>query len=79
MITKIFIFLFLIAMVASLGSALWFMMKDQGHGTRAVKALTWRIVIWVVLFVLLGIGIKTGIIQPHNSMQPQVERPNPNP
>lgn len=68
-LTQIFIVALLIAMLGSLFSALWFMFRDHGQGTRTVKALTWRISIWIVLFLFLIGGIYTGLITPSNSLQ----------
>ncbi|MDH3693831.1 MAG: twin transmembrane helix small protein [Gammaproteobacteria bacterium] len=70
MISKILLTFLIVAMVASLFSALWFMVKDRGEGTRTVKALTVRVGIWVFLFVLLGIGVYTGLIEPSNTLIP---------
>lgn len=72
-LSKIFLTLLIVAMVASLFSALWFMIKDRGEGTRTVKALTVRVGIWVFLFALLGIGVYTGLIEPKNSLQPKIQ------
>ena len=69
-IAKLVIFILVVAMIGSLFSALWYMMKDRGEGTRTVKALTWRISIWVVLFGLLALGVYSGLIQPSNSLRP---------
>jgi len=69
-ISKILLTFLIVAMVASLFSALWFMVKDRGEGTRTVKALTVRVGIWVFLFVLLGIGVYTGLIEPSNTLIP---------
>ncbi|RDE50502.1 MAG: twin transmembrane helix small protein [Candidatus Accumulibacter meliphilus] len=50
----IIVALLLITIVASLGSALVFIYRDQGQGkTRAVKALSLRVGLSFVLFVLL--------------------------
>ena len=54
-----------IAILASLGSALFSFMKDQGKTDRTVKALTVRVVLSIGLFVLLLVLGATGIIQPH--------------
>lgn len=59
---KILVILFLIFIVGSLGSALYFMVKDRGQGTRTVKALTVRIALSVVLFALLMLGFYFGFI-----------------
>ncbi|MFN8989097.1 MAG: twin transmembrane helix small protein, partial [Betaproteobacteria bacterium] len=39
---KIVIILFLLIILASLGSALFFLMRDKGGTDRTVRALTWR-------------------------------------
>lgn len=50
----IIVVVMLIAIIASLGSALVFIYRDQGQGkTRAVKALSWRVGLSLALFVLL--------------------------
>lgn len=73
--TTIVIVILLIMMLVSLFSALWFMFKDRGQGTRTVKALTWRVSIWAVLFLLLVVGMYTGLITPSNSLKPPVTTP----
>lgn len=55
----------LAAVVASLGVALFGLVRDRGRGTRMVKALTFRIALSIGLFVLLMLGIAAGIIVPH--------------
>ena len=51
---RIFVVLMLIAIVASLGSALVFVYRDRGQDkTRAVKALTLRVGLSLVLFLIL--------------------------
>jgi len=65
MLPKIFIVLMLIAILGSLASGLIFLIKDNGRSTRTVKALTWRIGLSVFLFLILMLGIYTGVIQPH--------------
>jgi hypothetical protein len=59
---KIFAILFLVFIVGSLFSALYFLIRDKGQGERAVKALTVRITLSVILFALLMLGIYTGVI-----------------
>jgi cytochrome bd-type quinol oxidase subunit 2 len=65
MIIKYLIVIVLIAIVASLGSGLFFMMKDKGGSRRMVNSLTVRISLSVVLFVLLFVAWSLGLIQPH--------------
>lgn len=55
----------LVAIVASLGSALVHLTKSRGDSQQMVRALTWRIALSVVLFVLLMIGWFTGLTAPH--------------
>jgi uncharacterized membrane protein (DUF373 family) len=59
---RILAILFLVFIVGSLFSALYFLVRDKGQGERVVKALTVRVVLSVVLFALLMLGIYTGVI-----------------
>jgi hypothetical protein len=59
---KIIVILFLVFIVGSLFSALYFLVRDKGTGTRTVKALTVRVTLSVLLFALLMLGIYTGFI-----------------
>jgi len=59
---KIAVILFLVFILASLGSALYFLVKDRGQSDRVVKALTVRVVLSVVLFALLMLGFHFGLI-----------------
>ena len=65
MLTKIIIVLFMLAILGSLASGLIFMIKDNGSTERTVRALTLRIGLSVFLFLLLMVGIYTGVIKPH--------------
>ena len=68
MITKIIVILFLFAIIGSLFSGLFFLMKDKGASERTVKALTVRVSMSVLLFILLMIGFATGLLQPHGAI-----------
>jgi len=59
---KILVILFSIFIVASLFSALFFLIKDKGQGERTVRALTVRVALSVVLFALLMLSYHFGII-----------------
>jgi hypothetical protein len=59
---KYVVILFLIFILGSLFSALYFLVRDKGQGERTVKALTVRITLSIVLFVLLMLGYYSGII-----------------
>ena len=61
---KTFVILMLVAIFASLFSALVFLFKDRGHSTRTAQALTWRIGLSLTLFLLLMAGFYFGIIPP---------------
>ncbi|OOZ41451.1 twin transmembrane helix small protein [Solemya elarraichensis gill symbiont] len=65
MLIKIFIIAVLITIVVSLGSGLFYLVRDKGQSDRAVKALSWRIGISFSLFLLLIILSLTGVIKPH--------------
>jgi len=59
---KILVILFIVFILYSLGSALYFLVKDKGQSDRAVKALTVRIVLSVGLFGILMLGFYFGLI-----------------
>jgi hypothetical protein len=59
---KIVIIAFLILIVGSLGSALYYLVRDKGTSDRTVKALTVRISLSIALFVLLMAGYYFGFI-----------------
>lgn len=53
---------FLVFIVLSLGSALYYLVRDKGSSDRTVKALTIRVVLSITLFLLLMLGFYFGII-----------------
>jgi cytochrome bd-type quinol oxidase subunit 2 len=59
---KIVVILFLVAIVASLGSALFFLVTDKGQSKRTVKALAIRVGLSLTLFLLLMAGYYFGLI-----------------
>ena len=59
---KFFVLLFVAFILVSLFSALYFVIKDKGQSTRAVKALTIRITLSIILFALLMLGFHFGYI-----------------
>jgi hypothetical protein len=62
MLIKVIVVLTLIVIVGSLFSALFFLSKDKTGGDRTVKALTVRIGLSILLFILLLIAGKLGLI-----------------
>ena len=59
---KIVVLLFIFLILASLGSALYFMVRDKGTSNRAARALTWRVAFSILLFALLMLGFYFGFI-----------------
>jgi hypothetical protein len=59
---KILVIIFLLFIVGSLGSALYYLVRDKGASDRTVKALTVRVSLSIVLFVLLMAGYYFGLI-----------------
>jgi apolipoprotein N-acyltransferase len=62
---KLLIILVLVAIVVSLGSGLFHLVKDEGKSKRMVNALTLRIALSILLFVLLFVAWRGGLIAPH--------------
>jgi hypothetical protein len=52
----------LVLIVASLGSALFFVFQDRSHSRRAVTALALRVGLSLVLFLILMAGFYFGFI-----------------
>lgn len=59
---KFVLVLLLLLIFGSLASALYYMVKDKGHGTRAIRSLTLRISLSLLLFTLLMAGTYFGLI-----------------
>ena len=65
MLAKTLVVLILLVIIGSLFSGLFYLVRDKGSSDRTVRALTVRISLSVLLFILLMIGYATGILQPH--------------
>jgi len=61
---KIIIILVFLTIVASLGNALFHLIKNKKSSKKTVKALTYRISISLALFIMLSIALMSGLIQP---------------
>lgn len=61
---RIVVILFLVVIVASLLSAGYFLVKDQGDSDRTLWALTVRIILSVCVFALVMIGSYFGWFGP---------------
>jgi hypothetical protein len=62
---KVVVILVFIAILVSLGSGLFYLVKDHGDSRRTVKALTFRIGLSVGLFAFLMLLVALGVIKPH--------------
>lgn len=81
MLVKILVVIVLFAILASLASGFFYLVRDKGRSQRSLKALTWRISLSLGLFILLVLGYAVGIIKPHglNPHPPQPELLTPKP
>jgi branched-subunit amino acid transport protein AzlD len=61
---KIFVAIAFILIIASLGSALFFLMKDKGRSNRTVQALAMRVGLSITLFLIVLASYKMGWIHP---------------
>lgn len=59
---RIIVILFIIIILGSLGSAMYYLVKDRGTTERTAKALTIRIALSITLFLLLMLGFHFGWI-----------------
>ena len=59
---KILVIVFLLAIVGSLASALFFLVHDQGKSKRTVNALAVRVGLSLLLFLMLMAGHYFGLI-----------------
>ncbi len=62
---RIIVILFLLFIIGSLASALYFLYHDRSQSTRTIKALTLRVGLSIGLFVLLMAGYRFGFIGNH--------------
>jgi hypothetical protein len=60
---KLFIASAFILILASLGSALFYLMRDKGQSNRTVKALAIRVGLSVLLFLSLLLAHRFGLIE----------------
>lgn len=66
MLFKLVISIFILFILYSLGSGLVYLVRDKSRSTRVVKALTWRISLSLILFILLFVAYALGWIKPHS-------------
>lgn len=65
MLSKMLIVVIFVGIVASMGSALFFLIKDKGQSNRTLTALTIRIGVSIALFALLFVLWGLDLISPH--------------
>jgi multisubunit Na+/H+ antiporter MnhF subunit len=65
---RIIALLFIVFILASLASALYYLIKDKGQSDRTVKMLTVRIVLSLTLFLMLMGGYYFGLV-PQNGLR----------
>ena len=58
------ILVFIVFILGSLFGALYYMIRDKGQSTRTVRALTWRVGLSIMLFLILMLGSYFGLISP---------------
>jgi len=61
---KIAVAIAFILILGSLGSALFFLMRDKGKSNNTVRALAVRVGLSITLFLLILLAYKLGYIQP---------------
>ncbi|MRW83544.1 twin transmembrane helix small protein [Pseudoduganella sp. FT26W] len=61
---KIAVAIAFILILGSLGSALFFLMRDKGRSNNTVRALAVRVALSITLFLLILLAYKLGYIQP---------------
>lgn len=70
MLVKVLILAMLAAILIALGSAVFALLGPRGDPDRMARALTWRISLSVLLFILLLAGFAGGVLRPHAAVPP---------
>ncbi|MEM1243691.1 MAG: twin transmembrane helix small protein [Pseudomonadota bacterium] len=61
---KILVLIFLVFILYTLGSGLYYLLNDRGKTDRLVKALTWRIGLSLAIFFLILLAHAMGWLSP---------------
>lgn len=64
-LTRILVIGALLAIVYSLGTALYHLSSSKGDSAKMARALTWRVSLSVALFIALMVAWRLGYIAPH--------------
>jgi len=59
---RLVVLIFLLCIIASLGSAFYYVLTEKGGSKRALKALTLRVGLSVTLFLVLMLGFHFGFL-----------------
>lgn len=62
---KLLVLVFIVAILAALGSAMFALIRHRGASDRVVRSLTIRVALSIGLFLLLMLAYWMGWIQPH--------------
>lgn len=65
LLPKIILVVLLLAIVASLFSGLFFLMKDDSRQRRTLTALKVRVALSIVLLIFLALAFSQGWLRPH--------------
>ena len=78
MLIKLFIIVFMLAIIYTLASSFYFLVVDKGQSDRTVRRLSWRIGLSLVLFLMLYGFHLMGWIKPSTpgpiGLKPAVEQ-----
>jgi hypothetical protein len=69
LLPKIILVVLLMAIVASLFSGLFFLLKDESHQRRTLTALKVRVGLSIMLLIFLALAFSQGWLKPHG-LQP---------
>jgi hypothetical protein len=70
---RLFVIAVLLAIVGTLGSALFRFSRGGDDSGRMLRSLTWRVGLSVFLFLLLMLAWKMGYIHPHAVQPGQIQ------
>ena len=68
---KVIIVIMLALILLSLVASMFTLIRDRDNSNRTAKFLTFRIVMSILLFILIGVSFYMGWIQPHGLIPPQ--------
>lgn len=63
MLLKLFVIVSMLAIIYSLFSSFYFMLRDKGEGDRVVRRLSWRIALSLVFILCLFAAAQLGWIK----------------